>query len=41
MGNTNQLKYKGTYSKILPKTKAKSLGYININGKYKRYKNSY
>ena len=34
MGDTYQLKQKGTYSKVLLKTKVKSLEYINI---YKRY----
>ena len=41
MGNINQLKYKSIYGKILPKTKVKSLKYININRQYKRYKDSY
>ena len=41
MGNTNQLKQKSTYSKVPPKTKAKSPGYINIDREYGRYKDSY
>ena len=41
MGNINQLKQKGTYSKVPLGTKAKSLKYININKKYKRYKDFY
>ena len=41
MGNTNQLKQRGIYNKVLPKTKAKSPGHININRGYRKYKNSY
>ena len=41
MGDAHQLEQKGTYSKVLPKTKVKSLGYINTYKKYKKYKKSY
>ena len=41
MGNTDQLKYKSTYSKVLPRTEVKSLKYINTYRRYKRYKDSY
>ena len=41
MGNTNQLKYKSTYSKILLRTEVKSLGYINTYKRYRRYKDFY
>ena len=37
----NQLKQKSTYSKVLLRTKTKSLKYININKKYKKYKDFY
>ena len=41
MGDTNQLKQRGTYNKVLLKTKAKSLRRVNINKRYKRYKDFY
>ena len=41
IGDINQLKLESTYSKILLKTKVKSLGYINIYKRYKRYKKFY
>ena len=37
----DQLEYKGIYNKVLLKTKVKSLKYIDINRKYKRYKDFY
>ena len=41
MGNINQLEQRGTYSKVPPRTKAKSLGCVNIDKGYKRYKDFY
>ena len=41
IGNINQLKSESTYSKILLKTKVKSLGRVNTYKRYKRYKKSY
>ena len=41
VGNINQLKLESTYSKILLKTKVKSLEYINAYKRYRRYKKFY
>ena len=41
VNNTNQLKLKSTYSKILLRTEVKSLRYINTYKRYRRYKKSY
>ena len=41
IGNTNQLKLESTYSKILLKTKVKSLECVNTYKRYKRYKKFY
>ena len=41
MGNINQLKQKSTYGKVLLRTKAKGLRYININRGCGRYKDFY
>ena len=41
MGNINQLEQRGIYSKVLLKTKAKSLGCVNIDGECGRYKDFY
>ena len=41
MGNINQLKYRGIYSKVLLKTEVKSLKFANIYKKHRRYKDFY
>ena len=41
MGNAHQLKQRGTYSKVLPKTKVKSLRYINIYRRRRQYNGPY
>ena len=41
IGDTNIIKYRSVYSKILLKTKVKGLGHININKKYRKYKDFY
>ena len=41
IGNINQLELESTYSKILLRTKVKSLKCVNTYKKYKRYKKFY
>ena len=41
MGNADKLKWVSTYSKILLKTKVKSLGCVNIYKKCYRHKKAY
>ena len=41
IGNVHQLKQEGTYSKVLLKTKVKSLGYINTYKRYRKYNRPY
>ena len=41
MGDAHQLKQRGTYSKVLLKTKVKSLGYINTHKRRQQYNGPY
>ena len=41
VGNINQLELESIYSKILLRTKVKSLGYVNTYKRYRRYKKFY
>ena len=41
MGNMYQLKLKSTYGKVSPRTKVRSLRYINTYKRYQKYNKPY